>query len=129
MKDNSVMVQHPPAVKVGGRRLSITSKPKPHVLSEPIIMQSADNEPDASQLDYPRPAPPGSETERQHKEHHQRQEDERKEKKHHLHDGQKDYAFWKAESTRPTRDPQSVLSKSPTAGVRIGQPAGKGFGA
>ncbi|KAG9222106.1 hypothetical protein CCMSSC00406_0009283 [Pleurotus cornucopiae] len=113
---------HPPAVKVGGRRLSI-SKTKLHAPTEQanneskVGGQKAD-EPEV--MDYPRPAAPGEE--RPHPPPHH---DEPKKEKHSPHDARlKELAHAKAEATMPTRGIKSS-GKAYGAGGRIAQPAGK----
>ncbi|KAF4604537.1 hypothetical protein EYR40_003311 [Pleurotus pulmonarius] len=113
---------HPPAVKVGGRRLSI-SKPKPHVVTEQttneskVDVQKVD-EPEV--IDYPRPTAPGEE--RSHPPPHY---DETKKEKHSSHDARlKDLARAKAEATMPTKGIKSS-GKGYGACGRIAQPAGK----
>ncbi|CAA7264882.1 unnamed protein product [Cyclocybe aegerita] len=120
-------VQHPPAVKVGGRRLSIT-KHKVHLPArETLSPEAANKEEEPAVSDYPRPAPPNSDAPH----HHTHQEDlpPKKERKH-VHDSEKkmqEYAHWKSESTRPTKEPD-VGSRNQGTGMRIAQPAGKNFG-
>lgn len=78
-------------------------------------------------LDYPRPAPPGDEQVHDRRLH----EDDlppKREKKQGAHDSDKmkEYAHWKADNTRPTRDTQGGNKAFGGAG-RIAQPAGKPF--
>lgn len=83
--------------------------------------------------DYPRPVPPtAGEEAAQHQQVHRNEEElpPKKEKKYN-HDNEKkvqEYAHWKTQTTRPTRDVNGG-NKGQTMGVRIGQPAGKAFGA
>ncbi|TFK42138.1 hypothetical protein BDQ12DRAFT_353883 [Crucibulum laeve] len=135
-------VQHPPAVKVGGRRLSITARhpPKVHLAGD------APTSPTSPEItDYPRPAPPAhfqDSSVSTHEEsapdpsHAPHKEDEilppKREKKHTpphapppAHDI-KETAHWKAETTRPTREHAGKVGAG--AGVRIAQPAGKTLG-
>lgn len=123
MSDN---LQHPPAVKVGGRRLSISTSKlhKPHSAA-PQATPPTEREPAP---DYPRPAAPGGDEQGAHQQqqHHEEENSPKKERKHGQHDAErktKEYAQWKAESTRPTRDSVPAYK----AGARIVQPA-KGFG-
>ncbi|KAH7926834.1 hypothetical protein BV22DRAFT_1194051 [Leucogyrophana mollusca] len=120
-----ISAQHPPAMKVGGRRLSVTSRPKPHVSSgsPPASPTTLPEE-----TDYPRPAAPGDE-------HHHvppPNEEEAPKKKKHGHGNHdekrlKESAFQKAEAARPTRDNNAPKGAFGAAG-RIAQPAGKTFG-
>ncbi|KDQ31524.1 hypothetical protein PLEOSDRAFT_1102486 [Pleurotus ostreatus PC15] len=113
---------HPPAVKVGGRRLSI-SKPRPHVLTEQTIHEStvdAQKVDEPEVIDYPRPTVPGEE--RPHPPPHH---DEPKKEKHSPYDARlKELAHAKAEATMPTRGIKSN-GKAYGANGRIAQPAGK----
>lgn len=83
--------------------------------------------------DYPRPAPPtaGDEAAQQQQLHRTEEELPPKKEKKYNHDNEKkvqEYAYWKTETTRPRRDLNGG-NKGQTMGVRIGQPAGKAFGA
>ncbi|KAF8673479.1 hypothetical protein AX14_005386 [Amanita brunnescens Koide BX004] len=129
---DSVIAQHPPAVKVGGRRLSVSARPpRSHNTSSSTRPKSAGH--NSPIPDYPRPAPPGEE----HSELlHTGPEEEvppKKEKRHNTHDNEKkmkESPMWKAETTRPTRDSVGKAGMGAFgAGGRIAQPAGKGFGA
>ena len=77
--------------------------------------------------DYPRPTAPAEEAtqEQQHQEVHRNEEELplKKDKKFNV----QEYAHWKTETTRPTRD-LNEGNKGQTMGARIGQPAGKAFG-
>ncbi|KAH9854358.1 hypothetical protein C2E23DRAFT_818409 [Lenzites betulinus] len=113
------LAQHAPAMKVGGRRLSVTSKPKPAVAH--VEAQSASPEHDTP-VDYPRPAPPGEQ--QQHKD-----DDEVPRRK--QGSGGDDHErriqeslYRKAEHNRPTKEFVGS-SKTVGAGGRISQPAGK----
>jgi len=84
---------------------------------------------EAVMSDYPRPAPPGGEGQtHQHEGHNQYQDEEQtgRDKKH-PYRKMKEYAHWKAETTRPTRIAQASAIKVCGAGGRIAQPAGKGI--
>jgi len=131
MPDNTNVVPHPPALKVGGRRHSVSSKPKAQNTAgtqstEPAGSDETANSETAAD-DYPRPAPPSEGQEPHHDTHHQYQDEEqaRKEKKHPSNEKLKEYAHWKAETTRPTRDVQSNMMKGWGTSGRIAQPAGK----
>jgi hypothetical protein len=95
-------------------------------LPEPAESEEAANSETTD--DYPRPAPPGEGQALQHEGYHQYQDEEqaRREKKHPSSEKMKEYAHWKAETTRPTRDIQSNVVKVCGASGRIAQPAGKG---
>ncbi|PFH48122.1 hypothetical protein AMATHDRAFT_66224 [Amanita thiersii Skay4041] len=124
-----ILVSHPPAVKVGGRRLSLSSKHKQH---SPTVQTKLSGK-DSPVPDYPRPAAPGEE-QQQHLQHSPTHEEEspfRKEKKHNAHDNEKKFkesSHWKLEATRPTRD-AIAGNKAFGASGRIAQPAGKGLNA
>jgi len=121
---DAILVSHPPAMKVGGRRLSISSKPKSHPHTETKDTETAKEE-TVNADDYPRPAPPTGEAPLQHAHQHNEEEvppkKERKEKK------MQELAHKKVEMTRPTRDIQAG-NKGHGMGIRIAQPAGKNLG-
>ncbi|KAF8640519.1 hypothetical protein AX17_000181 [Amanita inopinata Kibby_2008] len=127
MAGNAMSTQHPPAVKVGGRRLSLSRhRPQNASLSQGRAQGSNSPVPD-----YPRPAAPGEE--QAHPPHTGPEEEvpPKKEKKHNTHDNEqkmKELPQWKSEATRPTRDSVGG-GKAFGAGGRIAQPAGKGFNA
>ncbi|KIJ66618.1 hypothetical protein HYDPIDRAFT_109707 [Hydnomerulius pinastri MD-312] len=117
--------QHAPAVKVGGRRLSVTSRPKPH--AAPGTPPSNTNA-EAENTDYPRPTTQGEGEEQVHAPPHNEEEVPKKEKKH-GHGGHderrlKESAYRKAEATMPSKS-HSASKGSFGAGGRIGQPMGK----
>ncbi|EMD32585.1 hypothetical protein CERSUDRAFT_87901 [Gelatoporia subvermispora B] len=114
-----VPAQRAPAMKVGGRRLSVTTRPKPH----PAPAEAKPPSPDAdTPTDYPRPAPPGEQ-------HEHEEEPPRKEKRRgnggdeHERRLQEDL-YRKAEQNRPRRDVHGRRN-SVGGGGRISQPAGK----
>ncbi|KAJ7871186.1 hypothetical protein B0H14DRAFT_2724662 [Mycena olivaceomarginata] len=113
---------HPPAIKVGGRRHSIsTVRHRPHPAPEPAPAAPPRA---AEALDYPRPAPPtvaGDEVAHVPPPHN---EDEalRKDKKHENERKLMELAQRKAEMTRPTRIPKNNGKGFGAAG-RIAQPA------
>ncbi|KAL4068912.1 hypothetical protein V8B97DRAFT_770688 [Scleroderma yunnanense] len=121
MSDN-VLAQHPAALKVGGRRLSISSKAKPYATStSPKTTTGSDN------AEYPRPAQGDEQPDATP---HKEEESPKKEKKHE-HRGQNDKrlrenASHKLESTRPTRDHMTNKHGFGAAG-RIAQPVSKVF--
>ncbi|KAI9066539.1 hypothetical protein FKP32DRAFT_1565627 [Trametes sanguinea] len=111
------LVQHPPAMKVGGRRLSVTSRPKPAVhAAEP---QRASPGPETP-TDYPRPAPPGEQQA------HKEEEEVPKRKQGNGGDEHErriqESLYRKAEANRPTRDFKAG-GKPVGAGGRISQPS------
>jgi len=121
---DSVLAQHPPAVKVGGRRLSV-SKPKPHT-NGPAPGDTPGPEPTSKDTDYPRPAPPQDLVNNE-------EEPPKKDKRqgHGNHDNEKRVrgdTYGKAETNRPTRDAPGGKSGFGGAG-RVLQPSGKGFAA
>ncbi|KAF9260664.1 hypothetical protein L218DRAFT_1002413 [Marasmius fiardii PR-910] len=127
MPDTKSIVEpkHSPAVKVGGRRLSTTSRPKAHA-EEPTTVSSgpAENTQTTSTSevdDYPRPV---AQTDNNggHEHAHHSYEDEsplKKEMNKHKHDFNRDMY-----NNQPTRDYQ-VASKGAGygAGGRIAQPS------
>jgi len=125
----SALAQHPPAVKVGGRRLSVSNRQhKPHVASPSETTQAAEATTNSENVDYPRPAAPGEEPAHHDAPPHE-EEAPKKEKKHghgnHENEKKLRDAQRKAEA-RPTRDSQTGPKNFGGAG-RIAQPAGKGF--
>ncbi|KAF8971839.1 hypothetical protein BDZ97DRAFT_1753081 [Flammula alnicola] len=129
---DGIAVQHAPAhsgyraVKVGGRRLSMSTKHKPQAHAESNTSQSANKEDDdAAAPDYPRPAPPTGDAPPHHGHHHN--EEEAPPKKEKIEKKVQESAHWKAETTQPTRDVHGG-NKGHGVGIRIAQPAGKAFG-
>jgi len=111
-----MLAHHAPAVKVGGRRLSISSKPKPATVQEPQVIEEP-----VEPTDYPRPAPPNEQEdvrdEDKKKQGYGNNERERKR----IEVGHK-----KVEDNMPTKD-FGNQPKDRGAGGRIAQPAGKGL--
>ncbi|GBE77348.1 hypothetical protein SCP_0102210 [Sparassis crispa] len=110
-----------PAMKVGGRRMSVTTRPKhpPHAEPKP---PSPTNEP----VDYPRPAPPGEQAPEHapHEEEHMKKE---KKKGSTEHDKRfQENLYQRAEHNRPSKDVHGAKNINAIgAGGRIGQPAGR----
>ncbi|KAG6329722.1 hypothetical protein ID866_9366 [Astraeus odoratus] len=119
---SDVVPHHLPAVKVGGRRLSVSAKAKPHTASVTSPKTASETE----SADYPRPAA----QEQEQQEAHEEEEAPKKEKKHghrgHDEKRLKENPSWKVEATRPTRDNISNRHSFGGAG-RIGQPVSKVF--
>ncbi|TFY82425.1 hypothetical protein EWM64_g1584 [Hericium alpestre] len=120
----SIAAQHPPAMRVGGRRMSIPSgKPKPNVASE-------GNAPSPGEpADYPRPAPP---TDAPAPHTNNEEEAPKKEKKQGRGSPDMEWRFResaqrKAEENRPRRDGFGGKANV-GGGGRISQPAQKTFG-
>jgi hypothetical protein len=121
--DHNVVVPHPPAMKVGGRRLSISTRQRRNSTTDSGNPETKTD--DDIKADYPRPtAPSGTEVL-----HQDRQEEEppKKEYKqvHELEKRMYEYTYWKG--TTPTRDPHGNI-RGPTMGMRIRQPGGKMLG-
>ncbi|KAK7695224.1 hypothetical protein QCA50_002414 [Cerrena zonata] len=123
----TTIAQHPPAMKVGGRRLSVNSRPKPAVGAgqKSPTPPSQEQEP----TDYPRPVAPGDQQvhDPQHP-HDDHEEVPKKDKKrgHGALDHERrlqESLHRKAEQNRPTRD--LANAKNDRGGKIIGQPAGK----
>ncbi|RDX50564.1 hypothetical protein OH76DRAFT_1555718 [Lentinus brumalis] len=104
MATTETLAQHPPAMKVGGRRLSMSSRPKPAMPSpeaQKATLPTVDTPPD-----YPRPAPPGE----QPPPHHQEEEVPRKKQGTGADDHERrlqESLYRKAEQNRPKKDFQS----------------------
>ncbi|KAI0321285.1 hypothetical protein OF83DRAFT_1100613 [Amylostereum chailletii] len=116
----AAQTQHPPAIRVGGRRLSMPSRPKP-VMATDVEMPNSPV--DVEPVDYPRPAPPGEE-------HHPHTEEEapKKEKKQ-GHDSEhrlRESAMRKVPENRPTKE-IFAGGKTVGGGGRISQPTGRMF--
>ncbi|KAF9225202.1 hypothetical protein BS17DRAFT_584470 [Gyrodon lividus] len=110
-------------VRVGGRRLSINSRPRPHVASGTPPANSTNQ---AENTDYPRPTAQGEGEE--HVPPHNEEEAPKKEKKHghgnHDQGRLKESAYRKVAAAMPTKD--HLTSKhSFGVGGRIDQPMGK----
>jgi hypothetical protein len=111
-------------VRVAGRRLSISARPKPH--NAPGTSAPANTRP-AENPDYPRPAPQGEgEEQAQHPPHEE--EAPKKEKKHghgsHDNNRLKESVYRKVDATAPSKDHLGSKHSFGAAG-RIGQPTGK----
>ncbi|KIY67844.1 hypothetical protein CYLTODRAFT_422206 [Cylindrobasidium torrendii FP15055 ss-10] len=129
--------QHSPAMKVGGRRLSLSARHKP--AHAPILPAAAPRAVDDSVVDYPRPTYPpavvqGAMGQEQadmmgdsihgHGHGHDKHEDlPKKEKKTHPSHGNTKKE--KEALQRPTREPDMPRAGGYGAGGRIGQPTGK----
>jgi len=119
MADNA-LAQHPPAIKVGGRRLSV-SRPKPRTSTAPADILVPGQT--AEETDYPRPAPPhdlmnNEEPPKNEKRHIHRNHDHEKK--------MMEVAYKKMEATQPTRD--SLGGKNGFGGAgRLVQPSAKGL--
>ncbi|KAG5717981.1 hypothetical protein E4T56_gene1727 [Termitomyces sp. T112] len=115
---------HPPAIKVGGRRLSVSSRPKHAATTEPTTASPS------PPTDYPRPVHTTTGTDEQaHAPPPPHHEDEppKKEKRHQNHEHEKhlrDLAQRKSEATRPSKDLMGGNKGFGAAG-RIAQPAGR----
>jgi hypothetical protein len=125
--------QHPPAMKVGGRRLSL-SMPRHKAPIEPAVTnatQETEDKKETTVLDYPRPVPLTAVEQAAQQQVHRNEEElpPKKEKKNNHHNDKKvqEYAHRKNETTQPTRD-MSRGNKDQKMGLRIGQPASKAFG-
>jgi len=136
MPSDTVAVQHPPAMKVGGRRLSISARHKAPPAAEPTKTDKEGSEP----ADYPRPAPPPGTTTTESDTNintneappnvvNNNHEDDipPPPKKERVDKKMEELAHRKVEMTRPTKDVHAA-SRGSGQNMRIGQPAGKGFG-
>ncbi|KZT73440.1 hypothetical protein DAEQUDRAFT_662356 [Daedalea quercina L-15889] len=119
----AALPQHPPAMKVGGRRLSISSRPKPHA-SEGKPPSPRGEEP----ADYPRPAAPGEDGPHNHEPHDEVPKKEKKrgsggdEHERRLQEN----LYRKAEQNRPRKDFHAAKNLNAVgAGGRIAQPIGR----
>ncbi|KIK97705.1 hypothetical protein PAXRUDRAFT_824664 [Paxillus rubicundulus Ve08.2h10] len=97
--------QHPPAVKVGGRRLSVSSRPRARAASGGLPRNATDQ---AENTDYPRPTAQGAGEEQVHPPPHNEEEAPKKEKKHghgsHDQSRLKESVYRKVEGTMPSKD-------------------------
>lgn len=120
-----IIAQHPPALKVGGRRLSISTKHKSHPSTD-TTSPEVEKKHDEAIPDYPRPAPPTGDAPLHHIHHHHEEDmPPKREKKHDNERKMQEYAHWKSETTRPTRD---LNAGGKGQFMRIAQPAGKALG-
>jgi len=111
-----------PAIRIGGRRMSLPNRPRPnvHAAPEPLRDDSIADGPD-----YPRPPPPNE----QHDEHeHEHDEQPKREKKrgHGAHDSAlraRENAARRAEGNKPKHE----FGAGGKPQARISQPAGKIF--
>ncbi|KAI0721192.1 hypothetical protein C8Q72DRAFT_860818 [Fomitopsis betulina] len=115
-------INHNLIVKVGGRRLSISSRPKPHGAGDKSPSSKGE---DAA--DYPRPAAPGDDAPHNHEQH---EEVPKKEKKRGSggdeHERRlQENLYRKAEQNRPRKDFHGVKANAVGAGGRIAQPLGR----
>ncbi|EED80327.1 predicted protein [Postia placenta Mad-698-R] len=123
MSTPEALIQHPPAMRVGGRRLSTTTRPKPQSSTE-----TKSPSPPAEAPNYPRPAPPGEQPPP-----HDPQEDEVPKKERKKGGGGDEHErrlqeslYRKAEQNRPSRDGHTAKNVNAVGGGgRIGQPAGR----
>jgi len=114
--------QHPPAMKVGGRRLSVSSRPKPH--PPPATTTPPVDDP----ADYPRPAAPVDEAlvveeeappKKEKKKGNGADEHERR---------LQESLYKKAGQNRPSRESHAAKNLNAVGGGgRIAQPAGRGL--
>ncbi|KAJ6617418.1 hypothetical protein B0H10DRAFT_2033319 [Mycena sp. CBHHK59/15] len=114
------IAQHPPAIRVGGRRLSVSTKHKPHPAPDPTPA-AAPAPVDEPVVDYPRPAPPAAGEDAPVPPPHHEEEPQRKDRRHEDERKLMVLAQRKAEMTRPTRDAKSGGKAFGGAG-RIAQP-------
>ncbi|KZV74051.1 hypothetical protein PENSPDRAFT_749554 [Peniophora sp. CONT] len=117
--NNDVLAQHPPAVRVGGRRLSMPNRPKPNMHR----FTPSPNRDDPNQVeetnDYPRPHAPGE----AHDQHEHGYEDAEKHERRHAPNVHS--------HTAPKADvnaPKLAFSASGKPQGRISQPQGKVLG-
>ncbi|KAH8094686.1 hypothetical protein BXZ70DRAFT_947091 [Cristinia sonorae] len=126
------IAQHPPAMKVAGRRLSVNTRPKPSHSSEQKQASPTNNQPE-ERPDYPRPAPPGEQQAHDPQHVHDDHDEVPKKDKKHGHGGAEherrlqENLMKKAELNRPTKEFGSGGKSAVGGGGRIGQPNGKGF--
>ncbi|KAJ7045208.1 hypothetical protein C8F04DRAFT_1249637 [Mycena alexandri] len=126
---SNFIANHPPALKVGGRRHSISTRHRSHPPPDSVSPTTppAVVEP----VDYPRPAPPppavGGEAEAEAEAvhvpppQHNEEEPQKKDKRHENERKLMELAQRKAEMTRPTRDSKNNGKGFGAAG-RIAQP-------
>ncbi|KAJ7827187.1 hypothetical protein B0H13DRAFT_2077255 [Mycena leptocephala] len=119
---SNFLAHHPPAIKVGGRRHSISTRHRSHSVPEPA--PAAAPAPPVEPVDYPRPAPPppaGEDAAHVPPPAHNEEEPLRKDKKHDNERKLMELAQRKTEMTRPTRIPKNNGKGFGAAG-RIAQP-------
>ncbi|KAJ7603637.1 hypothetical protein DFH06DRAFT_331428 [Mycena polygramma] len=124
--NSDFLAHHPPPIRVGGRRHSISTKHRPHPPAsdaEPVRRSGSTPPTEVEQpLDYPRPAAPAAGDEAPHvPPHHNEDEHQRKDKKHDSERKVLELAQRKADMTLPTRIPKNTGKGFGAAG-RIAQP-------
>jgi len=130
-----MLAAHPPAVKVGGRRLSLSKHKHTHPESTttPIVSPGVHQEPDSEAVDYPRPqaAPAKSSDEGDSNEVDANKETPKRERKQSHTNQDKDKKFQENAMKRHVgNDPVSGANPKRDlygASGRIGQPAAKGL--
>ncbi|CAL1694847.1 unnamed protein product [Somion occarium] len=119
----ATIAQHPPAMKVGGRRLSVNSRPKQHPATEQISPTLPTHE--QERTDYPRPAGPGEQ--QPHEQHHYDDHEEVPRKERKQGHGALEYERRMQESLYRRAPKKDTAIGKDARGGRIDQPAGKGF--
>jgi len=116
-----MLAHHPPAVKVAGRRLSTTTRPKPSGVQDSHPTEDIDDI-NTEAADYPRPAPPVKQDDEII-----RQGDAQKEKKQGYGNPEKDKKHGEVLHKKPDDNmPTREFAQKRDQGIRIAQPAGKG---
>ncbi|GJE89663.1 hypothetical protein PsYK624_057690 [Phanerochaete sordida] len=117
---------HPPAQKVAGRRMSMSSRPKPHAahIEQKPAADTAQN--DTGPDDYPRPAAPG---EQPAHEHHQHEEEQpKRERSHGMSDHERRLKEAQHKRAEASKLPRGMSTGSKTGGVKISQPVSRALG-
>jgi len=117
---------HPPAQKVGGRRMSMTNRLRPHAahIEQKPAADTAQN--DTGPDDYPRPAPPGEQAVHEHHQHEEEQPKREKYRGMSEHERRlKEVQHKRAEGNVPSR---RMSTGNKTGGLKISQPASKNLG-
>ncbi|KAJ6541592.1 hypothetical protein B0H19DRAFT_1173730 [Mycena capillaripes] len=119
---SNFLAQHPPAIKVGGRRHSISTRHRTHPAA-PDPVPAVAPPPVVEPVDYPRPAAPAPREDAAHvpPPPHNEEEPQWKDKRHDNERKLLELAQRKAEMTRPTRIPKTNAKGFGAAG-RIAQP-------
>jgi len=133
MTEGTIRARHPPAMKVGGRRLSLSMpRHKAPISAEAAVTNTTPETEDKKEPtvpDYPRPVPLTAAEKAAQQQVHRNEEElpPKKEKKYNHHNDKREYAHRKNEPTQPTRE-MSGGNKDQKMGIRIGQPASKALG-
>ncbi|KAA1477237.1 hypothetical protein DENSPDRAFT_875142 [Dentipellis sp. KUC8613] len=128
---SAIATQHPPAKRVGGRRMSLPSGFK-HRVEGPTDSEAADAPSPGTPADYPRPAAPAGQVEEEsdHDDNDEQEEEKppKRERRHSARDGAFRYEKTRrtADDNRPRKAPRGHVNMG-HGGARMFQPEQKTF--